>query len=124
LRRVTFDLIGLAPSPEQVDEFLKDESPDAFEKAVDQLLASRQFGERWGRHWLDVARFAESLTLRGFIMKDAWRYREYVIDAFNHDRPFDRFMQEQVAGDLLPAASIDQGRRQLAASAFLTLGNT
>ena len=69
---------------------------------VDRLLASPHFGERWGRHWLDVARFAESVTLRGFVFKEAWRYRDYVIDAFNSDLPFDRFVREQIAGDLLP----------------------
>ena len=73
---------------------------------VDRLLASPHFGERWGRHWLDVARFGESLTLRGFVLKEAWRYRDYVIDAFNADLPFDRFVREQIAGDLLPAASL------------------
>ncbi len=124
LRRVTFDLAGLAPTPEQVDAFVKDESPDAFEKVVDRLLASRQFGERWGRHWLDVARYAESLTLRGFIMKEAWRYRDYVVDAFNADLPYDRFIREQLAGDLLPAPTTEDRRRQLVAATFLLMGNT
>jgi hypothetical protein len=124
LRRLYFDLIGLPPTPEQIDAFVSDPSPARYERVVDELLTSPQFGERWGRHWLDVARFAESLTLRGFVLKDAWRYRDYVIETFNHDRPFDKFMQEQVAGDLLPAASIEEGRRQLTGSAFLALGNT
>jgi len=123
-RRVYFDLIGLPPTPEDVDSFVNDQDPEAFEKLVDRLLAAPQFGERWGRHWLDVTRFGESLTLRGFILKEAWRYRDYVIDAFNHDLPFDRFIREQVAGDLLPAATLDDQRRQLVATTFLALGNT
>jgi hypothetical protein len=123
-RRVYFDLVGLPPTPEQIDNFVGDTDPKAFEHLVDRLLASPQFGERWGRHWLDVARFGESLTLRGFILKEAWRYRDYVIDAFNKDIPFDRFIREQIAGDLLPAATLDDRRRQLIATTFLALGNT
>src|SRR4030095_16517671 len=83
-----------------------------------------RYGERWGRHWLDVARFAESLTLRGFIMKEAWRYRDYVIDAFNADVPYDRFLREQLAGDLLPGAGLEDRRRQMVAATFLLMGNT
>src|SRR5579883_3505602 len=106
VRRLSFDLIGLPPSPEEIDAFVNDRSPEAYEKLVDRLLASPRFGERWGRHWLDVVRFAESLTLRGFIFKEAWRYRDYVIEAFNADMPFDQFLREQVAGDLLTAPSL------------------
>jgi hypothetical protein len=124
LRRVTYDLTGLPPSPEEVDAFVADPAPDAYEKAVDRLLASRAFGERWGRHWLDLARYAESLTLRGFIMKEAWRYRDYVIDAFTSDLPYDRFIREQIAGDLLEAPTMGDRRRQLIAATFLQLGNT
>ena len=124
LRRVYFDLIGLAPSPEEVDEFVKDGSPDALAKVVDRLLASPRYGERWGRHWLDLARYAESVTLRGFIMKEAWRYRDYVIDAFNRDLPYDRFVREQLAGDLLPAADLEERRRRMVAGTFLMMGNT
>jgi hypothetical protein len=123
-RRLYYDLIGLPPTPEEVDAFVQDSSADAYEKLVDRLLASPAYGERWGRHWLDVARYAESLTLRGFVMKEAWRYRDYVIDSFNADVPFDRFIQEQVAGDLLPAATPAQRGRQLIATTFLVLGNT
>ncbi len=123
-RRAYFDLIGLPPSIEQLDEFLSDDSPDAFTHLVDHLLAAPQFGERWGRHWLDVARFGESVTLRGFVFKEAWRYRDYVIDAFNHDLPYDRFIQEQVAGDLMPYSSLEEHRRQVIATTFLALGNT
>src|SRR5262249_52905304 len=95
----------------------------ALERLVDQLLASPQFGERWGRHWLDVVRFGESMTLRGFIFPEAWRYRDYVIDAFNQDEPFDRIVREQLAGDLLPAPTMADRRRQLTAVGFLALGN-
>ncbi len=123
VRRVYFDLIGMPPTPAQIDEFVNDASADAYEKLVDRLLASPHYGERWGRHWLDVARYAESLTLRGFILKEAWRYRDYVIDSFNDDVPYDRFMQEQVAGDLLPATAPAARRRNLIATTFLTLGN-
>jgi hypothetical protein len=124
VRRVYFDLVGLPPAPEEIDAYEKDESPERYEWLVERLLASRGYGERWGRHWLDVARYAESLTLRGFVLKDAWRYRDYVIEAFNSDRPFDRFMKEQVAGDLMPSASLDERRRQVTATAFLAMGNT
>jgi hypothetical protein len=123
-RRVYFDLTGLPPTPEQIDAFVYDTNPKAFENLVDRLLASPQFGERWGRHWLDVARFGESLTLRGFILKEAWRYRDYVIDSFNADRPFDQFVREQIAGDLLSGSTVADRQRQLIATAFLALGNT
>ena len=123
-RRVWFDLVGLPPSPGDIDAFVADPSPDAYEKLVDRLLASPGFGERWGRHWLDVARFGESLTLRGLVLKDAWRYRDYVIEAFNGDKPFDRFVREQVAGDLLPASGLVERRRGLVATSFLVLGNS
>ncbi|HTU26832.1 MAG TPA: PSD1 and planctomycete cytochrome C domain-containing protein, partial [Pirellulales bacterium] len=102
IRRATFDLTGLPPTPEEIADFLADESPAAFEKVIDRLLGSSQYGERWGRHWLDVARYADSNGQdenQAFV--DAWRYRNYVIDAFNADEPFDRFLLEQVAGDLL-----------------------
>jgi Protein of unknown function (DUF1553)/Protein of unknown function (DUF1549)/Planctomycete cytochrome C len=124
VRRLYYDLVGLPPSPEEIASFVADTSPDAYEKRVDFLLASPRFGERWGRHWLDVARFAESLTLRGFVLNQAWRYRDYVIDAFNADMPYDQFIREQIAGDLLPASSLADRRRQLVATTFLTLGNT
>ncbi len=103
VRRVYFDLIGLPPSPEQVNAFVSDESPDAFEKLVDHLLDSPQFGERWGRHWLDVVRYAESSGMEfNFTYPHAWPYRDYVIDSLNADKPFDDFLREQIAGDLLP----------------------
>jgi hypothetical protein len=124
IRRLSFDLTGLPPTPEAIEAFIADPRPDAYERLVDRLLASPHFGERWGRHWLDVARYAESLTLRGFILKEAWRYRDYVIDVFNTDRPFDRFLREQVAGDLLAADGLEERRRQQVATTFLVLGNT
>jgi hypothetical protein len=100
IRRAYFDLIGLPPLPEEVEHFVNDSSPDAWERLIDKLLASPHFGERWGRHWLDVARFAQS---NGYERDDekpyAWRYRDYVIDAFNSDKPYNRFILEQLAGD-------------------------
>jgi hypothetical protein len=123
LRRVTFDLTGLPPTPAELDAFLKDDSPDAFSRVVDRLLALRRFGERWGRHWLDVARYGESTgPSRNIPYPHAWRYRDYVIDAVNDDVPFDRFVQEQIAGDLLPARTDAERDRLLTATGFLALG--
>jgi|GEM_PF-33299 len=123
IRRVSFDLIGLPPTPEEVDAFVADKSPDAFSKIVDRLLASPQFGERWGRHWLDVARYADS-TGRGanILYPQAWRYRDYVIASFNADKPYDQFIREQIAGDLLPAKDDAQRAEQIVATGFLALG--
>src|SRR5579863_2623102 len=102
LRRATFDLIGLPPTPEEVDAFLADRSPQAFEKVIDRLLASPQYGERWGRHWLDLARYAESEGFKSDETRpNAWRYRDYVIQSFNRDKPYNRFVEEQIAGDEL-----------------------
>jgi hypothetical protein len=123
VRRLYFDLAGLPPSPEEIDAFLSDPAPEAYERLVDRLLASPAFGERWARHWLDVVRFGESMTLRGMVFQEAWRYREYVIEAFNQDRAYDQFLREQVAGDLLPANSIDERQRNLVATGFLAFGN-
>jgi len=109
IRRLHLDLIGLPPSPNDVDVFLSDTSPDTYEKLVDRLLASPHFGERWGRHWLDLARFAESDGYENDrIRPDAWRFRDWVVRAFNDDLPFDHFTIEQLAGDLLPNATNDQ----------------
>ena len=125
LRRLTFDLLGLPPTPAEIDAFLADDAPDAVERVVDRLLDSPQFGERWGRHWLDVARFAESSGGgRSMVFPQAWRYRDYVIRSFNTDKPFDRFLTEQLAGDLLPATDLEQQQDQLIATAFLMLGAT
>ena len=108
IRRVTYDLIGLPPSPEEVSAFVNDSSPKAYETLVDRLLASPQYGERWGRHWLDVARLTESDGFEYDRMRpNAWGYRDYVIKSFNEDKPYDRFMQEQVAGDVLEPVTSD-----------------
>ena len=102
IRRVCFDLIGLPPTPEEVDAFVANPSPDAYERLVDNLLSRKQYGERWGRHWLDVARFAQTNGYERDAEKpEAWRYRDYVIAAFNDDKPYDRFVLEQLAGDEL-----------------------
>src|SRR3954453_1402117 len=102
LRRVSFDLIGLPPTPEEIDAFVADKSTNAYETVVDRLLASPQYGERWARHWLDLARYAESEGFKSDETRpNAWRYRDYVIAAFNADTPYDRFIHEQLAGDEL-----------------------
>jgi hypothetical protein len=120
LRRVTLDLLGLPPTPEEIDAFLADGRPGAWERVIDRLLASPHYGERWGRHWLDLARFAET---DGFehdaVRPHSWRYRDYVIRAFNADTPYDRFVRDQIAGDLLrpgdPEALIATGFNLLGA---------
>ena len=123
LRRVTFDLTGLQPTPEELDSFLGDASPLALERVVDRLLASPAFGERWGRHWLDVARYGESTgSGRNVPYPHAWRYRDYVIDALTQDKPYDAFIREQIAGDLLPAASDRERDQHQVATGFLALG--
>jgi cytochrome c553 len=129
IRRVTFDLTGLPPTAAEAEEFAKAweaagaKRPEVLEKAVDRLLASSAFGERWGRHWLDIARYGESTgSARNLPMPHAWRYRDYVIDAFNSDMPFDQFVREQIAGDLLPAKFPAERDRQLIATGFLALG--
>jgi len=123
IRRLSYDLTGLPPTPEEVHSFVKDHSPAAYSRLVDRLLASPRYGERWGRHWLDVARYAESSgPSRNMPYPNAWRYRDYVIDAFNRDVPYNRFLQEQIAGDLLPAATPAEHDRLLIATGFLALG--
>ncbi|MDP1797593.1 MAG: PSD1 and planctomycete cytochrome C domain-containing protein, partial [Planctomycetaceae bacterium] len=123
LRRVTFDLTGLPPSPKELEAFLADESPETFASVVDRLLASTAYGERWGRHWLDVARYGESTgSARNLPYPHAWRYRDWVVDAFNADKPYDRFLQEQLAGDLLPAATPDERDANQIATGFLAIG--
>lgn len=109
IRRVSLDLIGLPPTPLEVDAFVNDSRTDAFERVVDRLLASEHFGERWARWWLDLAHYADSDGyLQDFVRPTAWRYRQWVVDALNRDLPFDRFTTEQLAGDLLPQATISQ----------------
>lgn len=119
IRRVTFDLTGLPPTIQEVENFVNDSSENAFEKVVNRLLASVQYGERYGRHWLDVARYADSNGLdENLAFGNAWRYRDYVVKSFNDDKPFDRFLQEQIAGDLLPDACTESKT----GTGFLALG--
>ncbi|MBL67864.1 MAG: hypothetical protein CMO74_05350 [Verrucomicrobiales bacterium] len=108
LRRVHLDLIGLPPSPAEAEAFLTDERPDAYERIVDKLLASPHFGERWGRHWLDLARYADSDGYSHDAPRSIWPYRDWVIKAYNDDMPFDQFVIEQLAGDMLPNATLQQ----------------
>ncbi len=108
LRRLSLDLVGLPPTMQEVDAFLKDKSKNAYEKQVDRLLSSPHYGERWGRHWLDAARYADSDGYEKDKMRQVWFYRDYVINALNKDLPYDRFIQEQLAGDLIPNATQDQ----------------
>jgi hypothetical protein len=123
LRRVYYDLTGLPPTSEQVEAFVKDTSPDALERVVDQLLASSGFGEQWGRYWLDIARYGESTGLdRNLNYPYAWRYRDYVIDAFNKDKPYNEFILEQLAGDQLPYKDQKDRDEKLTATGFLAIG--
>lgn len=122
IRRATFDLLGLPPTPQEVNDFLADKSADSFDKVVERLLASPRYGERWGRYWLDVARYADT---KGYVFEEerrypyAYTYRDYVIRSFNEDLPFDQFLIQQIAADLLP---LGEDKRALAALGFLTLG--
>ena len=122
IRRATFDLTGLPPKLAEVAAFIADKSPNAFAKLVDRLLASPQYGERWGRHWLDVARYADT---KGYVFEEdrhypySYTYRDYVIRAFNEDLPYDQFLVQQIAADLLP---LGEDKRPLAALGYLTLG--
>lgn len=124
LRRATFDLTGLPPTPKEIDSYLEDDSPEAFEKVVNRLLESPQYGERWGRHWLDVVRYAETTANdANAVMRYAWRYRNYVIDAFNRDLPYDEFIREQLAGDVMPPTDDLSVRiRRVIATGFLMVG--
>ena len=123
IRRVTFDLTGLPPIGDEIANFLADTSPEAYEKVVDRLLKSPAFGERWARHWLDIARYGESTgSARNLPMPHAWRYRDYVINAFTNDKPYNQFIREQIAGDLLPANSVEEKAEQLIATGFLAIG--
>ena len=123
IRRASFDLHGLPPDPDQVRAFLDDDSEDAFARLVDRLLASPRYGERWGRHWLDVARYADSNGMDDNVVHgDAWRYRDYVIQAFNEDKPYDRFVREQLAGDILTRWGEPNRASGLIATGFLMLG--
>ena len=121
LRRVTLDLIGLPPTPEEVDSFLRDKSPEAYKKVVDRLLESPHYGERWARHWLDVARYSDGLLAAGVDtpMPNAYRYRDWVVEAFNKDLPYDRFVKAQIAADLMPE---DQRKDLVAGLGFQAMG--
>ena len=119
IRRVYYDLTGLPPSKAEVDAFVADQSPDAFEKVVEQLLKSPHYGERWGRHWLDLVRFAETNSFERDGPKDnAWKFRDYVIRSFNDDKPYDQFIREQLAGDELDEVTTET----LTATGFYRLG--
>ena len=124
LRRAKFDLHGLPPSEQEIEEFLSDTAPEAMARLVDRLLASPRYGEKWGRHWLDVARYADSTGLdEDYRLPHSWRYRDYVVDAFNRDLPFDQFVREQLAGDLMPADEPGEiNTRGIIATGFLALG--
>jgi len=125
IRRVTYDLTGLPPTPAEVDAFLADKTPKAYEKVVDRLLASPRYGERWARHWMDVARYADT---KGYVFEEdrtypnAYSYRDWLIDAFNNDLPYDKFITEQLAADRLPEVRDGDDKRPLAALGFLTVG--
>ncbi|MHC4875587.1 MAG: PSD1 and planctomycete cytochrome C domain-containing protein [Planctomycetota bacterium] len=123
LRRVTFDLTGLPPTPEEIEAFISDRSDRAYENVVDRLLNSPGFGDHWARHWFDLSCYADLADVTGnMLIRDAWRYRDYVIAAFNDDKPLDRFIHEQIAGDLLPYDSIEQRREQIIATGYLAIG--
>ena len=123
LRRVTFDLTGLPPTVGEMEAFMADRSESAYSDVVERLLESGRFGERWGRHWLDVVRYSDSIgRTRNLPFPMAWRYRDYVIRAFNSDKPYDRFVQEQIAGDLLPYNSSEERVENQIATGFLALG--
>jgi len=122
-RRIHLVLTGLPPTVEQIAWFLGQPPRDRVERTVDGLLASAAHAEHWARHWLDVVRYADSVTLRGLVFREAWRYRDYVVGAFRDDLPFERFVQEQVAGDLLPAGGVAEAARLRVAPTFWALGD-
>ena len=123
IRRLYYDLIGLPPSVEQLNEYINSSEENKYERLVDSLLEDRGYGEKWARHWLDIARYGESTGQdRNLVSPYAWRYRDYVIDSFNNDKPYDQFIKEQVAGDLLPHKNYQQYNDQITATGFLTVG--
>lgn len=124
LRRVSLDLTGLPPTPADIDAFIRDNSPHACERVVDRLLRSREFGERWTRHWLDLTGYADMMgTSNNVFAEHAWRYRDYLIESFHEDKPFDRLVREQIAGDLLSAASPQERAENITATGFLMVGD-
>ena len=123
LRRIYFDLIGLPPTPEQIDAFLNDPSQEALEKTIDELLDSPQYAERWGRHWLDVARYADTTGGgRNFAFPNAYRYKDWVLASYREDKPIDHFIRQQIAGDLLPSDSDEEYNDNMIGTTFLALG--
>ena len=123
LRRVTFDLTGMPPTPDEIEAFVSDRSSRAWENVVDRLLNSPGFGDHWARHWFDVSSYADLSDIQGNVLiRDAWRYRDYVIAAFNSDKPLDRFILEQIAGDLLPYENVQQQREHMIAAGYLAIG--
>ncbi len=123
LRRVTFDLTGLPPTPDEIKAFITDPSDRAYEKVVDRLLSSPGFGDHWARHWFDLSCYADLADIGGDVLiRDAWRYRDYVIATLNSDKPLDRFIHEQIAGDLLPYDSAEQQRELIIATGYLAIG--
>ena len=124
LRRVSLDLTGLPPTPSDIDAFIADNSPHACETVVDRLLSSRAYGERWARHWLDLTGYADMMgTSNNVFAEHSWRYRDYLIEAYHSDKPFDRFVREQIAGDLLPSASPQERAESITATGFLMVGD-
>ena len=124
LRRVSLDLTGLPPTHTQIDAFVHDNSPHAFATVVDRLLDSPAYGERWARHWLDLTGYADMIgTSNNVFAEHAWRYRDYLIEAFNNDKPFDRFVREQIAGDLMEASTPKETANNITATGFLMLGD-
>ncbi|MGI8965138.1 MAG: DUF1549 and DUF1553 domain-containing protein, partial [Limisphaerales bacterium] len=122
IRRVTFDLVGLPPTPEEIENFLTDKSTNALAKVVDRLLAAPHYGERWGRHWLDVTHYADTSGCNSdYPIPAAHKYRDYVIASFNRDKPYDEFIREQIAGDLLPAATDGKNFEQIIATGYLAV---
>ncbi len=124
IRRLFFDLTGLPPSPEAIQDFVRDTDPKAYEKLVGKLMGSPAFAERWTRHWLDISRYADSVTLRGLIYTEAWRYRDYVMESIQNNIPLNQIIREQIAGDLLPAPNDALRTRNLVATTYLALGNS
>ncbi len=123
LRRVTFDLTGLPPTPEEIEVFVNDSSVQAYERVVDRLLGYEAFGDHWARHWFDLSCYADLADIQGNVLiRDAWRYRDYVIAALNADKLLDRFILEQIAGDLLPWQNHEQRREQIIATGYLAIG--
>jgi len=120
IRRATYDLTGLPPTPREVEAFLADASPNAFATVVDRLLASKAYGEKWGRHWLDVVRYADTSGCNSdYPVPDLHRYRNWVINAFNADEPYDQFLKEQIAGDLMPSSGVDDRNAKIVATGYL-----